>query len=65
MTVDEDEKLSFIMKGLPPSYKDLKLSFLRQLDIETEELTVAKFKRQVKLHEEYCKEDKFYFQFQP
>ena len=54
ITVDEDEQLALLMKGLPTTHKDLKLSFLRQMDSDLDALTVDKFKKQVRLHEEYC-----------
>lgn len=57
VTYDDEDVLTMLMKGLSGKYKDLRISFLKQLDSKVEKLTVESFKTQVKLHAKYCEDE--------
>ena len=52
--ISEDVRMTLLMRGIPSSFNQLKISFASQLDSTTDRLTVEKLKKQLKLHEQYC-----------
>ena len=46
---NDEEILALLMKGLPERYKDLRLSFLRQIDSKIDTLTTENLKHRLEL----------------
>ena len=62
VTYPDDFLLEMLMKGLPHRYKDLRMSFLRQIYSKVDTLNVKNFKSQIKIHMKYCEYESLFEQ---